>query len=71
MPAIIRNSWGAQAIARIAAYGIDTITCAPLDCENAKPCRSRLAGEGVVMGAARLKAAFAGKPAPTGFANIC
>jgi hypothetical protein len=30
------------------------------------PCRSRLAGEGVNIGDARLKAAIAGKPAPTG-----
>jgi hypothetical protein len=33
--------------------------------KNAKPCRSRLAGEGVFMGDAWLEAAFAGKPAPT------
>jgi len=32
---------------------------------NTKPCRSRLAGEGVFMGAARLEYVFAGKPAPT------
>ncbi|VVQ23270.1 hypothetical protein PS928_05505 [Pseudomonas fluorescens] len=32
---------------------------------NARPCRSRLAGEGVFICAAWLKAAFAGKPAPT------
>src|SRR5689334_3334679 len=30
-----------------------------------KTCRSRLAGEGVFIGAARRMAAFAGKPAPT------
>jgi hypothetical protein len=33
---------------------------------NAINCRSWLASEGVFMGAARLKAAFAGKPAPSG-----
>jgi hypothetical protein len=29
------------------------------------PCRSRLAGEGVLEHCANLKALFAGKPAPT------
>ncbi|MEX5689628.1 hypothetical protein, partial [Pseudomonas silesiensis] len=41
------------------------VTCVQMDCENAEPCRSRLAGEGVFMGGAWLEAAFAGKPAPT------
>jgi hypothetical protein len=36
---------------------------APVLCQS--PVGARLAGEGVIMGAARLKAAFAGKPAPT------
>ncbi len=34
------------------------------------PVGARLAGEGVVMGGARLKAAFAGKPAPTGISGL-
>ncbi len=38
--------------------------------ENAKPCRSRLAGEGVFMATAGLGAAFAGKPAPTGITGV-
>jgi hypothetical protein len=34
MSALTRNSWGARAIAKIAAYGIYTITCTPLNCEK-------------------------------------
>ncbi|MNL18326.1 hypothetical protein D3C87_1394680 [compost metagenome] len=33
-------------------------------------CRRRLAGEGVFISAARLEAAFAGKPAPTGITCV-
>ncbi|QCY10633.1 hypothetical protein ELQ88_07350 [Pseudomonas sp. MPC6] len=41
-------------------------TAPPGDLTRIRTCRSRLAGQGVFIGAARLKAAFAGKPAPTG-----
>ncbi|PNQ88878.1 hypothetical protein CCU68_29515 [Pseudomonas gingeri NCPPB 3146 = LMG 5327] len=35
-------------------------------CATRTPCRSRLAGDGVRMGDARLMGLIAGKPAPTG-----